>query len=649
MKFTDDTLNAIKTHSRLPEVLAELIPDLKRNGQGYKARVPWREDGKPSLRLELKNGAWLYVDEANGDGGDGIGLVERVGGMNFPAAVRWLADRLGIVLPVSDRGPVNHKPNLPAPETHAKALARLYALAKPLNDGLAGTEYLRGRGLLEAARALAVRCFEPGEPREIIGKGTEYGLSTPERWTRDGYGYLVYPATVNGQTFAHRTRLLMSQGEAAKAGFKAAHWTPSTEGGLEVPATWPGLPDTLPAEIVLTEGETDALAVRTLMPGCECFALLGAGRFGPSDHGFQRIVKARPKIILAFQRDSASARGAKRIIGDFKRYGLDVRALVPAGGLKDWADVLQERDGEPANLDDIGCPLGDYSIGQTFDALGRHLSDRDCGKLKVIPVPWSTLEWCFNDRGIPPKTVGLLSSKTGTGKTWMTMALAMFVAGFNEKKSLPVFVLNSEMDEGATACRLLALAGKDAELLDMNKTSLIRERRAEFQADIDRLPMEITPPEPRSLEDALAILTEKARTHKLLIVDHIGDLSYSGKSWETLPDFTRKVRDIARRTGTVILMVTHLKQTDAGFDTLAYSKAIETIVDWSFSLQAFDPTPAVIATSCGNAEDTINRTLTIRKNRFGRSDIRIAMHFNDKTLALSDLGRLVKILKQRQE
>ena len=96
------------------------------------------------------------------------------------------------------------------------------------------------------------------------------------------------------------------------------------------------------------------------------------------------------------------------------------------------------------------------------------------------------------------------------------------------------------------------------------------------------------------------------------------------------------------------MLVTHLKAAEVGLDVLAYSKHVENVVDWSWSLQAFDSCAAIVSTACGDVEDTINRTLTIRKNRFGHSGVRVAMNFDDQTLALEDRGRVAKMGKAKK-
>jgi len=646
MKFSDDFLSRLKTDDRLPGLMRELMPDFRRNGKGYVARVPWRADTNPSLHFfQGAGGVWLFQDMALGGGGDVITLVEQITDRGFAEAVSWLADRLGVLLPT--REAESTKTAAASVEMRIEALRRVYDLAKPLSDGTTPAEYLRGRGLLEAAKALGVRGCEPGEPREIIADAYNLGLGTPATWVKEGYGFLVYAANMAGQVIAHRCRLLMSQSEARTAGFDSAHWTPSTKDGLTLPTTWPTLPTTLPGEVVLTEGETDTLAVRTLAPGTQSFAIFGTSRFNDRTPEFRAVAKAKPTITLAFQRDAASTKAGKRIGEAFKRHGVDCRALVPAGGAKDWAELLAWDQAPVQSLDEIAAVLGDCSIGQSFDALDKHISDIETGQIENLPLPWPTLTWAFNGAGLPPKTVGLLSSRTGQGKSWWVYQLALFVAGFRLSRGLPVFVANSEMSASVVASRLLALASGDGTLTTMADAEKLRAAQFEYQALLDRLPLEITEPEPRSCDDVVELLAEKAQTHKLLVVDHIGDLSFQGKSWEALPRFVLQLRDLARRTGAVILLVTHLKSGEDS-DVLSYSRQIENIVDWSFSLQAFDPMPATLATPCGRDEEEINRTLTIRKNRFGRSGLRIGMIFDETTLAYCDLGRVINLGNMRK-
>ena len=93
-----------------------------------------------------------------------------------------------------------------------------------------------------------------------------------------------------------------------------------------------------------------------------------------------------------------------------------------------------------------------------------------------------------------------------------------------------------------------------------------------------------------------------------------------------------------------MLLVTHLRSGEEG-DVTAFSRQIENVADFSWSLQGLEPRTAVCAGPCGNWDREINRTLTVRKNRFGPSDVRIGMVLDGETLALRDMGRFVRWAK----
>jgi len=645
-KFDKAFLDTIQSNDRVPDIMADLIPSLKRNGTGFVGLVPWRPDEHPSLGLFRNDrGVWLFKDRARDEGGNTVQLVMKITGQGFSESVEWLADRLGISLP--EKGTWPETKLVPASE-RIEILKKLYDTAREL-VGTVAAGYLEKRGLLESAKALGVRCFEPGNPEHILPDAYENGLTVIARWVREKYAFLVYPGQVNGQTVAHRCRLLMSATEARQKDIQTNHWMPiASKEELQLPTTWPTLPDTLPIELVLTEGETDCMAVRTLVKSVQAYAIFGTGGLSDRTKEFEQITKQKPQVTLAFQRDTASAKKAAKLIEKFSRYNVSCRALVPAGGANDWAQLIEWDQCSVDTLDVISALLGDHSISRAFDAMTKHINDVEAGKIESIPLPWPTLDWCFNKTGIPPGTIGLLSAKTGVGKTWFVYQWAMYIAGYRLNTGLPVFIANTEMPEQFYSARLLALASGKKEVVTLSNPELVRELQFEYQSEIDKLPLEITPPESQTVDDIVSLLESKARDNKFLIVDHIGDLSFSGKSWEELPRITLLLREIARKTGSVILMVTHLKATELGVDMLAYSKQIENAVDWSFSLSGFqseEPKQVTVAGPCGKEEITANRMVIVRKNRYGISSTRIAIDFNEETLRMKDLGRIVGIKK----
>ena len=618
MKLHDDRLRQIKIDQRVPDVIAGLIPDLRRSGSdGYTARVPWREDRRPSFTLRrMGDGVWLWRDWADSSShGDAIDLVRQLRQCGFNDAVQWLLEQLGISLP--DRPVSFRRQSLAAPSQRQKALARLWAIACPLDDGTDAAAYLAKRGLLEAARSLDVRCFSGGEPAKFIGQGDQLGLFAVETWIKKRLPFLVYGGQIMNDCIGYRFRLCLSQREAQNAGLKAAHCSPVTD-GLTLPRTWPSLPENVPSEIIFTEGETDALAVRTLVPGAHSYAILGTGGLSANTREFRHITTVRPKprITLAFQRDVPSAKSAKRHITAFKNYQIQSSAMVPMSGAGDWAELVEWETDKVKSLAEISAPLDDFGLSRCFTALAKQTKDLAAGKIKPIPLPWRNLTWVFGDTGIPPGTVGLLVARTGVGKTWLTYHLGLHVA-----KSVPTLIINTEMMDSAIGARLLAIVSKNSKVAYLADCDVIAEELFDHQKTLESLPLETTPADAKRLSDVLDLVAEKTRTHKFIIVDHLGDLDMQGRpAWESLPGFAKDLQQVAQRTNAVVLLVSHLKVADSGIDTLAYSRQMENLVDWSLGFRSVEPTVTTVSTPCGKVGVEINRSLTVRKNRCGRSD-----------------------------
>lgn len=65
----------------------------KKRGREHVVRCPFHEDTDPSLRLNDADGLWFCFP--CGEGGDGIDLVERVRGVSFADAVKWIVRNRG--------------------------------------------------------------------------------------------------------------------------------------------------------------------------------------------------------------------------------------------------------------------------------------------------------------------------------------------------------------------------------------------------------------------------------------------------------------------------------------------------------------------------------------------------------------------------
>lgn len=91
--------NEAKERVRQAVDIVELIGDhlqLRREGRGYKALCPWHDDSRPSLQVNPERQSFkCWVCDI---GGDIFSFVMKIEGVDFPEALRMLADRAGIKL-----------------------------------------------------------------------------------------------------------------------------------------------------------------------------------------------------------------------------------------------------------------------------------------------------------------------------------------------------------------------------------------------------------------------------------------------------------------------------------------------------------------------------------------------------------------------
>ena len=128
-RHSEATKSAIKNRTDIVALVGEYLP-LRRVGTKYKALCRWHDDHSPSLEVNPERQSFkCWVCGVGGDVFDFVMKIERV---EFPEALRMLADRAGIALESSPpdatapRGPSKsqlYEVNAWAEEIFAGALA----------------------------------------------------------------------------------------------------------------------------------------------------------------------------------------------------------------------------------------------------------------------------------------------------------------------------------------------------------------------------------------------------------------------------------------------------------------------------------------------------------------------------------------------
>lgn len=278
----------------------------------------------------------------------------------------------------------------------------------------------------------------------------------------------------------------------------------------------------------------------------------------------------------------------------------------------------------------------------------QYCSELATGQIKSIPVPWPSILTTFNNApGIPPETVGLIGSLSKHGKTWMVYQWALHAAGFWAiPEPLPVYVLNTEMSERLFVARLYAIADGNPQIASLNDPDIIQDAVNKYYDLISSLPLQISPPIPRTLSEAYFELQRKAKEgYRLLFVDHLTQLSCH-EPYREQPEFVKKCSYLAKREKVVIVVVSHLKEGIETGDIFTNSKQLKIYADWVWLLRKLPEFKEADLRTCGGTVvDKVGSILTVALNRYGESDIKIGLRFltDGGIVGYSDMGLIRKI------
>jgi DNA primase len=149
----DEIIREIRERAVILEVISDYVV-LKKSGVNYLGLCPFHSEKTPSFNVNTAKG--IYHCFGCGVGGDAISFVMRMEGLSFPEAVKFLARRVGVVIPERE---------MPAAEKRLRdereCLYEVHEISGKfyedlLRDGPAGAacrHYLEKRGVdLEMAR-----------------------------------------------------------------------------------------------------------------------------------------------------------------------------------------------------------------------------------------------------------------------------------------------------------------------------------------------------------------------------------------------------------------------------------------------------------------------------------------------------------------
>ena len=328
----------IKSRIDIVDFIAKYL-QLKQTGQNWRGLCPFHHEKTPSFMVNRER--QIYKCFGCGEGGDIFDFVQKIEALDFPDALKFLADRAGVTLKPRD-------PSRPIISTDSKVrlyklnstLAQLYhtlLMRHPL--GKAALTYAKSRGLDDAILKKFLVGFAPRDTAKVKQFLTQRGFAlreladagNPERFNNrlmfpifDTVGNAVgftgrslekdqepkYLNTKETKIF-HKAKVLY--------GFNVAK-TAIRERGLGV----------------LVEGQLDV--VLSHQAGV-LNAVATSGTALTEDH-LLLLRRQTSRVILSFDNDSAGFKTTLKAIEMAWRLSLEVLVVTMPEGCKDAGDVV---------------------------------------------------------------------------------------------------------------------------------------------------------------------------------------------------------------------------------------------------------------------------------------------------------------------
>ncbi|MBI5140546.1 MAG: DNA primase [Candidatus Vogelbacteria bacterium] len=337
------TIEQIKSRLNIVDVVGSYIK-LDRAGGNFKARCPFHNEKTPSFFVSPERDTFHCFGCSKG--GDIITFVQEMEGIEFPDALRILAERAGVEIGYEDKTAKSEKGRLIA----AVSAASLF-YQEELAKNLSAKGYLRDRGLTDETIANWKIGFAPDSWRSL------YSYLKAKRFTDDeiekaglsiktdrGYydrfrSRIMFPiSNISGVTIAFTGRI-----------FRLGEGTDKEE------AKYVNSPQTLLYDksrvlygfdrariamreadaCILVEGQVDLIMVHQ---AGNRNAVAVSGTALTEEH-LVAIKRLASKLILAFDGDGAGFKAATRGINMALRLGFDVQ-LVGLPNQMDPADLI---------------------------------------------------------------------------------------------------------------------------------------------------------------------------------------------------------------------------------------------------------------------------------------------------------------------
>jgi DNA primase len=379
-RHSETTLAAIKNAIDIVALVGEYLP-LHRSGSKFKALCPFHDDHTPSLEINPERQSFKCW--SCGAGGDVFEFVKDYDKVEFPEALRMLAERAGIALESPSVGSLAvakgpSKSELLAVNTWAEGV-----FAEALSRAPEVLAYVKERGISSESVArfqlgyapdardwLSTRARKPGYATALLEQAGLIARSTTNPGlTRDRFrGRLMFPIHdlrgralgFGGRILPAVERLLVAEGKNV-AKYLNSPETPVFQKRRVLYAA--DLARTAAREagwVAVVEGYTDVIAAHQV----GLANVVGTLGTALGDDHVAALRRLADRVVLIFDGDEAGQSAADRALELFLGHELDVRVLTLPEKLDPCDFLLKEgADAFRALADRAVDPL-DFAIGR---------------------------------------------------------------------------------------------------------------------------------------------------------------------------------------------------------------------------------------------------------------------------------------------
>ena len=346
----------IKDRIDIVQLIQEYVP-LKKAGVNWKACCPFHHEKSPSFMAHQEKQIWHCFGCQKG--GDIFSFLQEIEGIDFPEALKILAERAGVKLQSSFQSETQKSQKNRIMEINAKAAYFFHHFLLQMDAGKQAREYLRRRGLSDKTIEEWQVGFIPEQwdllTQYFLKKGNSIDdlLASGLTITREGAelksgrgyydrfrGRIMFPIwDVHGNTVGFTGRVMV---EKENSGGKYVN-TPQTmafdksrvlyglnKAKLEIKSK---------DEAVIVEGQMDVIACH--QAGMK--NVVASSGTALTSEQVKLLKRYAANLAMAFDADKAGENAAKRGIDMAVQEGMRVRVIrIPGGAGKDADECLKK-------------------------------------------------------------------------------------------------------------------------------------------------------------------------------------------------------------------------------------------------------------------------------------------------------------------